>query len=154
MRFSSFLDKKLNEARKRLGILNDVLSESDLDVSEFLKGEDPYLFVDDPDGEMDFGVRIYKVGSDIAYRIQRRRDTQPYGEAYPLNLESSFSDLVSDMSEEEAAKKIKKAVVEEIKSFFKKSAEARDELISSGSNDGTGKVIVSSGIGDISNSMA
>ena len=32
MRFSSFLDKKTNEARKRLGILKDILYESELEV--------------------------------------------------------------------------------------------------------------------------
>lgn len=154
MRFSSFLDKKANEARKRLGILRDILSESELEVEEFLKGNEPYLFVEDPDADLDFGVRIYKIGSGLAYRIQRLKDTQPYGEAYPLDLESSFADLISDMDEEEAADKIKKAVVEEMESFFKKSLEAKDELISAGVDDGTGRILISPPNTDISNSMS
>lgn len=153
MRFSSFLNKKANEARKQLKIMKEILSESELKVKDLLDADDPYLFVDDPDGEMEFGIRIYKVGSEIAYRVQRRADTNPYGEAYPLNIESSFADLVSDMDEDEAADKIKRAVVEEVKAFFKKSAEARDELVASGSEEGLGRVTISSA-GDISNSMS
>lgn len=153
MRFSSFLDKKVREAKKQLGIMRDVLSEKDLQVEDFLDSEDPYLFVEDPNKKMEFGIRIYKVGSGIAYRIQRENKTQPYGEAYPMDVESYFSDLVSDMDEEEAAKKLKKALVEEVKSFFKKSSEANEELVSGGSDDGTGRIIVSAGNGDLSNSM-
>lgn len=154
MRFSSFLDKKANEARKRLGILRDIFLESELDVKSFLDGNEPYLFVEDPDADLDFGVRIYKIGSGLAYRIQRLKDTQPYGEAYPLDLESSFADLISDMDEDEAAEKIKKAVMEEIKSFFRKSVEAKDELISNGMDDGTGRVLISPPNMDISSAMS
>lgn len=153
MRFSSFLDKKMNEDRRRLKIVRDIIAESELKVEEFLDDKDPYLFLQDPKDELDFGVRIYRVGSELAYRIQRTKDTQPYGEAYPLDLESAFADLVSDMDEEEAADKIKKAVVEDLKLFFRKSSEAMDELSANGSDDGTGRVIVSSGNGDISNAM-
>lgn len=154
MRFSSFLDKKNNEAKRQLKILKDIISESEMKVEEFIEGRDPYLFVSNTEKDLNFGVRIYKVGSELAYRIQRRKDTQPYGEAYPLNLESCFSDLVSDMDEEEAAEKIKKAVVNDLKLFFKKSSEAHDELMAGGmKDDGTGRIIVSSGNGDLSNSM-
>lgn len=153
MRFSSFLDKKSNEMRRQLGIIKQIISGSELKVEESLNHKDPYLFVSSNEKGLDFGVRIYKVGSDVAYRVQRRKDTQPYGESYPLNLESCFSDLISDMKEEEAAEKIKKAVVNDIKLFFKKSLEAHDELLSSGSDDGTGRIIISAGNGDLSNSM-
>ena len=153
MRFSSFLDRKTREARRQLEIIKDALSEGDIKVKGFLKGEEPYLFVEDPEGQMEFGIRVYKVGSSMAYRIQRESETQPYGEAYPIDLEEYFSDLVSDMDEDEAAEKVKKALVREIKSFFRKSSEATDKLLSSGSDDGTGRIIVSSGSTDISNKM-
>jgi hypothetical protein len=153
MRFSSFLDKKTNEMKRQLKIIKDIVSESELKVEESLDHKEPYLFVSNSEKGLDFGVRIYKVGSEIAYRIQRRKDTQPYGEAYPLNLESGFADLISDMSQDDAAEKIKKAVVNDIKLFFKKSSEANNDLLSSGANDGTGRIIISSGNGDLSNSM-
>ena len=122
-------------------------------MKDFLDGRDPYLFLSNPEKDLDFGVRIYKVGSDIAYRIQRRSDTQPYGEAYPLDIESSFADLIADMDEDKAAEKIKKAVINELKTFFKRSSEAQDELLAGGKDDGTGRIVVSSNAGDLSNSM-
>jgi len=153
MRFSSFLDKKANEMKRQLKIIKEIVSESEMKVDDGLDHKDPYLFVSSNEKGIDFGIRIYKVGSDLAYRIQRRKDTQPYGEAYPLNLESGFADLVSEMDENEAAEKIKKALVNDIKLFFKKSYEAHNDLLSSGTNDGTGRIIISSGNGDLSNSM-
>lgn len=153
MRFSSFLDKKANEMKRQLGIIKEIIAESELKVDDFLDHKDPYLFVRNNEKGLDFGVRIYKVGSDLAYRIQRRKDTQPYGKAYPLNLESGFADLVSEMSEDEAAEKIKKAVVNDIKLFFKKSSEAYTDLLSGGKDDGTGAIVISSNNGDLSNSM-
>jgi hypothetical protein len=154
MKFSSFLDKKKKQTVNELKIIKDVLSQGDLKVEDFTEEEAPYLFVNSTEESLDFdGVRVYKVGSNMAYRIQREKKTEPYGTAYPLNLENMFGDLISDMSEEKAAEDIKKAVIEEFKIFFKRSSEAQDE-INSGIIDDSGRKLVSSGFGDISNSMS
>lgn len=153
MRFSSFIDKKNKQARYELGVIRDVLKEGGFQVKDFLKDESPYVFLKSPEGNLDFeGVRIYKVGSNLAYRIQKEDKTEPYGQAYGLNLEEIFSDLISDMSEEKAAKQIKKALVEEFKNFFQKSVKAQDE-INSNLQDPQNKIIVSGGAGDLSNTM-
>lgn len=154
MKFSSFLDKKKKQTINELKIIKDVLAQGDLKVEDFTEEETPYLFVNSTEKSLDFdGVRVYKVGSNIAYRIQREKKTEPYGGAYPLDLENMFSELISDMSEEKAAEEIKKAVIEEFKTFFKRSSEAQDE-INSGMIDDSGRKLVSSGFGDISNSMS
>jgi len=154
MKFSSFLDKKKKQTVNELKIIKDVLSQGDIKVEDFTEEETPYLFVNSTEESLDFdGVRVYKVGSNMAYRIQREKKTEPYGAAYPLNLENMFGDLISDMSEEKAAEDIKKAVIEEFKIFFKRSSEAQDE-INSGIIDDSGRKLVSSGFGDISNSMS
>lgn len=151
MRFSSFLDKKNKQAVRELGIIRDILTEGDFKVEDFLKEDSPYIFVNTTDSGLDFeGVRVYKVGSNLAYRIQKEKNTEPYGAAYSLDIENLFGDLVSDMSEDEAAEEIKKAVVEEFKNFFQKSAKAQDEL-NSGKNDPQSKIVVSGGAGDLSN---
>lgn len=153
MRFSSFLDKKNKQAVRELGIIRDILAEGDFKVEDFLKEESPYVFVNCTDGGLDFeGVRVYKVGSNLAYRVQKENKTEPYGSAYSLDIENLFGDLVSDMSEDEAAEEIKKAVVEEFKNFFQKSAKAQDEL-NSGGADPQSKIVVSGGSGDISNTV-
>jgi hypothetical protein len=153
MRFSSFIDKKNREARRELGIIRDILSEAKLKVDDFLKDEVPYLFLKNTDKDLDFdGVRIYKIGSSMAYRVQKESKTEPYGEAYLLDVEDIFGDLITDMSEEKAANKVKEAVVEEFKSFFRKSVEAQDEIAGEG-GDPQSKIIVNGSAGDLSNAM-
>jgi len=153
MRFSSFINKKNREARRELAIIRDILAEAKLKVEDFIKDDVPYLFLKNTDKDLDFdGVRIYKIGSDIAYRIQKENKTEPYGEAYLLDVEEIFGELITDMSEEKAAKKVKEAVVEEFKSFFRKSVEAQDDIAGEG-GDPQSKIIVNGSAGDLSNAM-
>jgi len=153
MRFSSFIDKKNARAREELEIIRDILKDGGLKVQDFLKSDSPYIFLSSPQEGLNFeGVRIYKVGSNLAYRIQNENSTEPYGQAYSLDLEDIFSDLVSDMSGEKAADKIKEAVVDEFKNFFKKSSEAQQELNST-PGDPQSKIMVNGSAGDISNTM-
>lgn len=154
MRFSAFVDKKTNRARKELEVVRDILKEGGLKVEDFIKEEDPYLYVPSNKQSLDFGgVRIYKVGNSVAYRIQNDKDTQPYGASYSLDVESMFEDLISDMGEEKAAEEIKKAVVEEINNFFKKSLEAQDEIGAAGFDPHSKIMIVPGRSTDISNMM-
>jgi hypothetical protein len=51
--------------------------------------------------------------------------THPFGKAYQLNLEEMFGDLLADhRNPEEAGKQVIKAVTEEVKKFFDKTASA------------------------------
>lgn len=153
MKFSSFVDKKTNKARRELGIIKDILEGGGLHVKEFLKGSDPHLYVSSTKKSLDFGgVRVYKIGSSIAYRIQNESDTQPYGMSYPLDVEKMFEDLLGEMNEEKAADEIKKAVVEELQHFFDKSLEAQDE-IGSQPFDPHSKIVAGGKGGDLSNMM-
>lgn len=153
MKFSSFLDKKNKQIRKELEIIRDILKEENFKIEDFICTESPYLFLKNTEDGLDFdGVRIYKVGSNLAYRIQKENKTEPYGAAYSLNIEDIFGDYITDMDEEKAAEQIKKAIKEEFKNFFKKSAEAQEEL-NSGSFDKDLKHTVGDSYGDISNTM-
>jgi len=153
MKFSSFVDKKTNKARKELALVRGVLEEGGLKVEDFTKERDPYLYVPSTKKGLDFGgIRIYKVGSSIAYRIQNEGDTEPYGASYPLDIEGMFDELISEMDEDKAAEEIKKAVLEEINGFFERSMEAQDEI---GDNmfDPQSKIVVPGRAGDLSNMM-
>lgn len=153
MRFSSFIDKKTKQAKNELGIIRDVLKQADFDLEEFLDHESPYIFLKNPEGGLDFdGVRIYKVGSTLAYRVQKESKTEPYGRAYALDVEDAFADLITDLSEENAIKQVKKAIVEEFKNFFQKSIDAQEKINSDGAGS-ENKLIISGGAGDLSNSM-
>jgi len=153
MRFTAFLDKKTNQARKELEIIRDVLKEGGVEVKEFLKDGDPYLFVPSTKKSLEFGgVRVYKIGSGVAYRIQNEADTQPFGASYPLGVEKMFHDLLGEMGEDDAAEEIKKAVVEEFKNFFDRSLKAQDE---GGTRefDPQSKILAGGKVGDLSNAM-
>lgn len=153
MKFSSFLDKKMNETRKQLKIVGELLERSDFKVDCFVNDEDPYIYVHaDQDGLSFDGVRVYKVGDELAYRVQRESGTAPYGAAYGLGLEDIFGELIADMKEEEAARKIEKALGQEFKNFFKKSSEAQDEL-NGMQFDKASKTLIGGSHGDLSNTM-
>lgn len=161
MKFSSFIDIKNKKLIKELKILKEVLSKN-FQVDSFLEDESPYIFVKSKNKDLEFeGVRVYKIGSNWAYRIQNESQTEPYGKAYPLDLEKMFEELIPDMSEEEAGSVIAEALVEEFNSFFTKSSKIQKELtigtISKASitrNDNTDvPVLVGSNSGDFINSI-
>ena len=64
----------------------------------------------------------------VAYRIAREAETEPYGTAYQLDLENMYNDYMSEITHpEKAGKKVIESVAKEIKTFFKKSADAEEE---------------------------
>lgn len=127
--FGDFIDKKTRRAKKELSTIGKVLTMDGFKVENYLEEEDPYLFVNTTEDALPFdGVRIYKVGSNIAYRIQKENKTQPYGMAYSLNIEEMFEDLISDTNEQKAGEEIIEAISKEFRKFFKKSLEAEQEI--------------------------
>jgi hypothetical protein len=155
MKFSSFIDIKNKQTIKQLEILKEILSK-DFQIETYLENEDPYIYLKAKKDTPFQGVRVYKIGSNWAYRIQNESQTEPYGKAYPIDLEKMFEDIIPDMSEEEAGGVIADALVEEFNNFFDKSAKL-DKEFSVGQfnkNDiSNSSVIVGSNSGDFSNSI-
>jgi hypothetical protein len=167
MKFSSFLEIKNKNTIKELKILKEILSKN-FEIKSFLKLEDPYIFVKS-NKDLEFeGVRIYKIGSNWAYRIQNESDSEPYGKAYPLNVEEMFQELIPDNTEEEAGEFIAKSLIEEFNNFFSISYKIQNELGAGTiklnlsepnitSNDNLSnvdpQVVVGSNSGDFSNSI-
>jgi hypothetical protein len=147
--FGDFVDKKKRESIRQLRIMKQLLERHGLRVDNYLETEEdhePYVFCYNPnrDGGFD-GIRIYKIGSDLAFRIQKESKTHPYGAAYPLPIESMFSDFLSDdgIDEAKAGKKIIEAVSKEVKKFFERSLEAeRDDRQQGIEKDAAGSVLV------------
>jgi len=154
MKFSSFLDVKNKEAIKKLETIKEILSKN-FTVESFLHRADPYIYIRSKENLPFEGVRVYKIGSNFAYRIQNENETQPYGKAYVLKIEEAFNDVVSDMGEEEAGEFVANALAEEFNSFFKQSSEAQQEFMLGkfDKKDITSSTIVNSNNGDFTNSM-
>lgn len=130
--FIEFVDRKNRESRSQLGIVKKILETQHLQVKDFTEDSDPYIFVVNPGGGLSFeGIRIYKIGDTLAYKVQREDKTHPYGKPYSLNLPEMFSDYMSEnMKPEDAGKKVARAVVHEISNFFKNSSDAEKDLAS------------------------
>lgn len=130
MYFLEFVDRKERESRRHLRIVFNALKQSGLKVYDHIDHEDSYIFVKSTKDSLPFeGIRLYEVGRSLSYRVQKEKDTEPYGRAYPLDLEEMFNDLMGEkMDEEKAGKEIIKAIAKEIKEFFQKSAKAQEKI--------------------------
>jgi hypothetical protein len=129
IKFIEFIDKKEREAKHQLKIIERILATNGFTVKDHLDDDDPFLFVFNPKKTTFFdGIRIYKIGDNLAFRVQKEEKTEPFGKAYDLPIEEMFTDLITDNRPEEAAKKIIKAVTTEVTKFFRKSSEAEKDL--------------------------
>jgi len=127
--FGEFIDKKGRAAKKELGIIKKTLEKDGMTVEDFLEDEDPYIYIRSAGGLSFDGIRVYKIGNNIAYRVQKEDKTHPYGVAYPLDMEDMFNDLISDnIGEEKAGREVMESIANEIKKFFQKSADAEKEI--------------------------
>jgi len=159
MKFKDFVGKKKRQAKKQLGTIKEILSNDGLICKDHLESDDPYIFLLNPTGGTQFeGVRIYKIGNFICYRVQNEEKTHPYGKAYPLDVEDMFQDLISDddYNQEKAGKEVMKSIVEELKKFFIKSSEAEKELRAADfdqQRDPMGRVVLSPTGTDYSNQL-
>ncbi len=130
--FGEFVDKKKREAVRQLTLLKQLLEQGGMKVENFLTNEsdDPYIFCYAPSKGGGFdGIRIYKIGDQLAFRVQKENTTHPYGSAYPLPVEEMFHDFLSDKNVDQmkAGKKVVESVVKEVRRFFDKSFEAEKD---------------------------
>lgn len=145
--FLEFVNKRKRDGKRHLHILEQVFKRSQLNVKPFLDEDNPYIYLISPDENADFGgVRVYQVGDTVAYRVQKRENTEPYGRPYLLDLEEMYEDfMMDDIKEDEAAKRIVEAVADELKRFFRKSKEAENDFRDmqfDRQTDGMGKIIL------------
>jgi hypothetical protein len=128
--FKEFVNKKTRQAKKQLETIKKILVKGGMQVQDFLTEEEPYIYLKSISVNLPFdGVRIYKIGDNLAYRVQKEARTHPYGKAYDLDIEGMYNDLISDeMDEQKAGSEIIKAVREEFRNFFNKSLQADKEI--------------------------
>lgn len=135
--FGDFVDKKRRDAIKQLGLIEGMLKKGGFRVESFLAEDaetEPYVFCFNPRRNASFdGVRIYKIGNSLAFRVQQEAETHPYGKAYPVNVEEMFQDFLSDdgVTQRQAAEKCIESVTKEIRMFFQKSENAERDAYKS-----------------------
>ncbi len=155
--FLEFVDKRTRESKKQLDILKRVLEKGGMSVVDFSEEEDPHLFLKGSKNLSFEGVRIYKIGGEIVFRVQKEENTHPYGKAYSLQVEEMYDDILSDeMDEEKAGKEVIKSISEEMRKFFNRSDKAEKEIRSiefGNNNDSMGSVLASSTGTDYANQV-
>lgn len=148
--FGEFVDRKKRESIRQLKLLKQLLESNGMKTENFLMENDdePYIYCHNPVNTGSFdGIRIYKIGNTIAFRIQKENETHPYGSAYQLPVEEMFHDFLADedIDQEKAGKKVIESVAKEIRRFFDKSAEAESDERDQNSEmekDSAGNVLV------------
>jgi hypothetical protein len=159
--FRDFYENKVRLAIKQLNIVAQVVEKAGFKVDHFLDEQftEPYVFIHNPEQNTSFeGVRLYRIGDKIAYRIQRENKTHPYGNAYTLDVELMFDDLMEegDHKPEEIGKKVMEMVAKELRTFFKESASAEKDKATEDmgmERDGLGTINVRNPQGGDANSM-
>lgn len=149
-----FVDRQKREAVRQLGLVKKLLEGGGLKVDDRLSSNeaehDPYIFCRSPERGNFGGLRIYKIGTDLAMKVQKEAETHPYGSAYPLPIESMFYDFLADEADEaKAGRRVIEAVVGEVKRFFEKSLEAERDRRER-EDDRAGNLMVRSGGTDYS----
>lgn len=156
--FREFIDRKTRESKRQLTMIKKILEQDGVEIKDYLNEEEPYLYMKSPGNKVSFGgVRIYKVLGSLGYRVQKEENTHPYGKAYALPVEEMYDDyLEDDAKPKEAAEEVASGVIEELKTFFQKSAEAEKELNQGEfdrQGDALGKVMIKTTGTDYSNTV-
>ena len=133
--FGDFLDKKKREGVKQLKILHKLLERNGMKVESFIDSNDPdedaYIYCYNPSRNGSFdGIRVYRIGEQLAFRVQKENKTHPYGSAYPLDVEEMFNDFLTDEKTDEAkaGNKVIEYVGKEVKRFFEKCIKAERDI--------------------------
>lgn len=130
--FKEFIGKKTRSTKRELNILEKIFKLNGFSTQNFIEenSEDAYIFVKSNTKELPFGgIRIYKIGEHISFRIQNSEKTHPYGKAYKIPIEDLWNEIMTeDLNEEAAANEIMKLITKEIKDFFSKNVNALNDL--------------------------
>jgi len=127
MSFKAYLGAKDRENRKHLSVLKKIL-DNDFQIDDYSENrDDPHLFIHS-EGDVSFGgVRVYFIGGDVAFRIQNEKK-QPYGTAYQIPVQEISEDaMVHTDDNDKIAHEVSKAILAELKDFFKQSAAAEND---------------------------
>ena len=135
IRFFEYIDRTDDEVSRRLELLKKALERGGFRTKDFVKkDQDPHIFVYCTPKTSTFeGVRFYLLGDILAFKVQKKVDTEPYGKAYTFALQDIYDDMVLKHSDSKDKKKAIKATItkmaDELREFFNKSKDAEEDLV-------------------------
>jgi|APGre2960657373_1045057.scaffolds.fasta_scaffold00093_20 hypothetical protein len=158
LEFNNMLEQHTKED---LEMLLYIFEKDGLRVESFLDSEDiPYIFIYNPLEDTSFqGVRVYKLGDILAFKVQRYPESKSYGKAYPIEIQDMYDNFIADKkTKEEAVKELRKILCKNMRDFFKKSKVAEDKIVRSQIHDpdaldGAGQIVIRNTGTDYSNTV-
>lgn len=134
--FLEYINRTDDTVVRRLKLLKRALEQGGFLVKDFaLAEDDPHVFVYSLPKVSTFeGVRFYIYGDTLAFRPQKKVDTEPYGEAYSFNIQDMFDDMMMDYGDDKQdvnkpVKECLKKMAQEIRTYFIKSKTSEEELV-------------------------
>ena len=135
MKFNEYIDRTDDETTKRLNLIRKALQRGGYRVEDFaLKDQDPHIFVYALPKVATFeGIRLYLLGDILAFKVQKKINTEPYGKAYTFSIQEMYDDMLMEYGDsEDKDKPIKKTILkmaDELRMFFVKSKTAEESLV-------------------------
>lgn len=135
MKFNEYIDRTDDETTKRLNTIRKALQRGGYRVQDFaLKDQDPHIFVYALPKVATFeGIRIYLLGDILAFKAQKKVETEPYGKAYTFAIQDMYDDMVLEYGDspdkELPVKKTILKMADELRMFFVKSKTAEESLV-------------------------
>lgn len=159
--FNEYVNRHHFMSKKRLRLLMNVLQKDGLKVEDFTHDDhEPYIFVFSYPLATTFeGIRFYMRGDILAFKTQKKPETQPYGEAYELDLQTMLMDIFEnekDKSEKNITKVLLKLIGREIRDHFKKAKAAEQDLLTGQVVDdkkNAGQIVIKNNGTDYSNTV-
>jgi hypothetical protein len=134
--FLEYINRTDDLAVKRLRVLKRALEQGGFLVKDFVLAEDdPHIFVYALPKISTFeGVRFYIFGDTLAFRPQKKVDTEPYGESYSFNVQDMFDDMMLEFGDDKQdknkpVKECLRKMAQELRTYFIKSKKAEEELV-------------------------
>lgn len=160
--FNEYVNRHHFMAKKRLRLLMYTLQKDGLRVEDFTHDEhEPYIFVYAYPLPTTFeGVRFYMHGDILAFKTQKKPETQPYGEAYELDIQTMLVDIFDnekDKTEKHITKFLLKLIGRELRDHFNKAKIAEEDMLTgqvSNSKDAAGQIIIKNSGTDYSNTIS
>ena len=159
--FNEYVNRHHFMSKKRLRLLMAALQKDGLRTDDYTHDEhEPYVFVYAYPTPTTFeGVRFYMHGDILAFKTQKKPETQPYGEAYELDLQTMLMDIFEneeDKSEKHITTILGKLIGREMRDHFKKEKAAEQDMLTGQVGDdkkNAGQIVIKNNGTDYSNTI-
>lgn len=160
MLFKEYVNRDKTMSKKRLRLLMHSLEKDGLRTEDFTHEDKPYIFVYAYPVPTTFeGVRFCMHGDILAFQTSKKPDTQPYGVAYELDLQTMVIDIFNNeenRTEKHITNMLLQLIGREMRDHFKKAKAAEQDILTGQVGDGksaSGQIVIRNNGTDYANTV-